>query len=54
VTVLKSEQRGDISMSGSVSVVRQLLAAGLLDELYPAWMPERPKGADCKSAGSAF
>jgi dihydrofolate reductase len=35
VTVLKSEP-GDrtIAMSGSVSVVRQLLAAGLLDELH--------------------
>jgi dihydrofolate reductase len=35
VTALKNEQ-GDqnIAMSGSVSVVRQLLAAGLLDELH--------------------
>ena len=34
VTALKNEPRGtDIGMSGSVSVVRQLLAAGLLDEL---------------------
>ncbi|MET9735436.1 dihydrofolate reductase family protein [Streptomyces sp. NPDC006458] len=31
---LKSEPGGDISLSGSVSVVRQLLAAGLLDELH--------------------
>ncbi|MFF7856225.1 dihydrofolate reductase family protein [Streptomyces sp. NPDC007904] len=30
---LKSEPGGDISLSGSVSVVRQLLTAGLLDEL---------------------
>ena len=31
---LKNEPGGDISLSGSVSVVRQLLAAGLLDELH--------------------
>ena len=34
VTALKQERRGDIGMSGSVSVVRQLLAAGLIDELH--------------------
>ncbi|HEY3507204.1 MAG TPA: dihydrofolate reductase family protein [Actinocatenispora sp.] len=34
VTALKAEPGGDIGMSGSVSVVRQLLAAGLLDELH--------------------
>jgi dihydrofolate reductase len=34
VTALKNEEGGDIAMSGSVSVVRQLLAAGLLDELH--------------------
>ncbi|WP_327120786.1 dihydrofolate reductase family protein [Nocardia sp. NBC_01730] len=34
VTVLKNERGGDIAMSGSVSVVRQLLDAGLLDELH--------------------
>ena len=34
VAVLKNEPGGDIGMSGSVSVVRQLLAAGLLDELH--------------------
>jgi dihydrofolate reductase len=34
VTALKSEGEGTIAMSGSVSVVRQLLAAGLLDELH--------------------
>jgi dihydrofolate reductase len=33
VTALKNEGEGTIAMSGSVSVVRQLLAAGLLDEL---------------------
>ena len=33
VTALKSEPGGNIALSGSVSVVRQLLAAGLLDEL---------------------
>ena len=34
-TVLKNEPgTSDIAMSGSVSVVRQLLAAGLLDELH--------------------
>jgi dihydrofolate reductase len=35
VTTLKNEPvDSDIAMSGSVSVVRQLLAAGLLDELH--------------------
>jgi dihydrofolate reductase len=35
VTALKNESgEGTIGMSGSVSVVRQLLAAGLLDELH--------------------
>jgi dihydrofolate reductase len=34
VTALKNEQGGNIALSGSVSVVRQLLAAGLLDELH--------------------
>jgi dihydrofolate reductase len=34
VTALKNEPGGMIAMSGSVSVVRQLLAAGLLDELH--------------------
>jgi dihydrofolate reductase len=34
VSALKSEGAGTVSMSGSVSVVRQLLAAGLLDELH--------------------
>lgn len=34
VAALKNEPGGDIGMSGSVSVVRQLLAAGLLDELH--------------------
>lgn len=34
ITALKEEPGGDIGMSGSVSVVRQLLAAGLLDELH--------------------
>lgn len=35
VTALKNEPgEGVISMSGSVSIVRQLLAAGLLDELH--------------------
>jgi dihydrofolate reductase len=35
VTALKDEPSdSDIAMSGSVSVVRQLLAAGLLDELH--------------------
>ena len=33
VRVLKAEGDGVIGMSGSVSVIRQLLAAGLLDEL---------------------
>jgi dihydrofolate reductase len=33
VTALKHEPGGVIAMSGSISVVRQLLAAGLLDEL---------------------
>ena len=34
VTALKNEPGGGISMSGSVSIVRQLLDAGLLDELH--------------------
>jgi dihydrofolate reductase len=34
VTALKNEPGGNIGLSGSVSVVRQLLAAGLLDELH--------------------
>jgi len=34
VAALKNEPGGDIGISGSVSVVRQLLAAGLLDELH--------------------
>jgi dihydrofolate reductase len=34
VTALKAEGDGVIGMSGSPSVVRQLLAAGLLDELH--------------------
>jgi dihydrofolate reductase len=34
VTALKNEPGGNIGMSGSVSVVRQLLAAGLVDELH--------------------
>ena len=33
VTALKNEPGANIGMSGSISVVRQLLAAGLLDEL---------------------
>ncbi|WP_314178073.1 dihydrofolate reductase family protein [Streptomyces winkii] len=34
VTALKNEPGGTIAMSGSVSVVRRLLSAGLLDELH--------------------
>jgi dihydrofolate reductase len=34
VAALKNEPGGEIALSGSVSVVRQLLAAGLLDELH--------------------
>lgn len=34
VTALKDEPGGDIGMSGSPSIVRQLLDAGLLDELH--------------------
>ncbi len=34
VTALKNEPGDNIALSGSVSVVRQLLAAGLLDELH--------------------
>jgi dihydrofolate reductase len=34
VTALKHEAGGDIGMSGSPSLVRQLLEAGLLDELH--------------------
>jgi dihydrofolate reductase len=34
VAALKNEPGGNIALSGSISVVRQLLAAGLLDELH--------------------
>jgi len=34
VTALKDEPGRNIALSGSVSIVRQLLAAGLLDELH--------------------
>ena len=34
VASLKNEPGGNIAISGSISVVRQLLAAGLLDELH--------------------
>ncbi|MGF1431666.1 dihydrofolate reductase family protein [Kitasatospora sp. LaBMicrA B282] len=34
VRALKQQEGGPIALSGSVSVVRQLLAAGLLDELH--------------------
>ena len=34
VTALKNEPGGNIGLSGSISIVRQLLAAGLLDELH--------------------
>jgi dihydrofolate reductase len=34
VAALKNQPGGDVAMSGSVSVVRQLLGAGLLDELH--------------------
>jgi dihydrofolate reductase len=34
VTALKNEPGRNVALSGSVSVVRQLLAAGLLDELH--------------------
>ena len=34
ITALKNEPGSNIALSGSVSVVRQLLAAGLLDELH--------------------
>jgi dihydrofolate reductase len=34
VTALKNEPGGTISVPGSISVVRQLLAAGLIDELH--------------------
>jgi dihydrofolate reductase len=34
VTALKAEPGGDIAISGSISVVRQLLDAGLIDELH--------------------
>ena len=34
VTALKKEPGGRIAVSGSISVVRRLLAAGLLDELH--------------------
>ncbi|MFI1172511.1 dihydrofolate reductase family protein [Streptomyces melanogenes] len=34
VIALKNEPGGDIALSGSISIIRQLLAAGLLDELH--------------------
>ncbi len=34
VTALKNGPGGDVGMSGSISIVRQLLDAGLLDELH--------------------
>jgi len=34
VTALKNEPGSNIALSGSVSIVRQLLAAGLVDELH--------------------
>jgi dihydrofolate reductase len=34
VTALKQQPGGTIAISGSISIVRQLLAAGLLDELH--------------------
>jgi len=34
VRALKAEPGGNIGMSGSVSIVRQLLEAGLLDDLH--------------------
>ncbi|WP_345694371.1 dihydrofolate reductase family protein [Nonomuraea thailandensis] len=34
VTALKNEPGGRIAISGSVSVIRQLLHAGLIDELH--------------------
>ncbi|AYF75551.1 dihydrofolate reductase [Nocardia yunnanensis] len=34
VTALKAEEGGDITLSGSTSIVRQLLAASLIDELH--------------------
>jgi dihydrofolate reductase len=34
VTALKQEEGGRIAISGSISVIRQLLEAGLLDELH--------------------
>jgi dihydrofolate reductase len=34
ITALKNEPGGNIGMSGSISVIRQLLDAGLLDELH--------------------
>ena len=39
VTALKQTAGGDIGLSGSVSVVRQLLTAGLIDQLHPLLHP---------------
>ena len=41
VTALKNEPGGDIGMSGSPSIVRQLLEANLLDELHLLGAPDR-------------
>ena len=47
VTALKNEAgASDIGMSGSISVVRQLLAVGLLDELH-CWSTRSPSARAC-------
>ncbi len=42
VRALESEPGGTIGMSGSVSIVRQLLEAGLLDDLHLFLQPDSP------------
>src|SRR3712207_4425475 len=70
VTALKHEPGGNIAMSGAISVVRQLLAAGLLDELRLLVHPiavrrgmrlfdegrseERRVGKECRSRWSPY
>ena len=50
VTALKNEPGGNIALSGSVSVVRQLLAAGLVDELHLLVHPIAVrKGCSCST-----
>jgi dihydrofolate reductase len=48
VTALKKEPGGDTALSGSVSVVRQLLAAVLRDELHLLVHPVAVRKPECR------